>query len=94
MSRRRRFVALALSAPLVLAACGDDDANPESLVASLIETGELSEEDANCVADSVFTDDYVLELEQDDLNAAANDPSVDPKFQEIIDTALASCIGL
>ncbi len=94
MSRRRRLVAFVLTTPLLLAACGEDDANRDSLVSSLIETAELSEEDANCVADAVFSDSYVTGLEQGDINDAANDPASDPEFQAVIDTALASCLGL
>lgn len=94
MSRRRRFAALVLSAPLALAACGGGDADRDALVTSLLETGEIEVDDANCIADEVFASDLVAGLDQDTLNEAGADPSSVPGFQEVVDTALAACLGL
>ncbi len=94
MSRRRRFAALIVSAPLALAACGGGDADRDALVTSLLETGEIELDDANCIADDVFSSDLVAGLDQDTLNRAGNDPASVPGFQDVVDTALAACLGL
>lgn len=95
MRSRRRLVALGLTAPLLLSACGEGDAERDDLVTSLTNISELSSDEANCVAD-VFYDaegEAGAAFSQDELNAASRDPEAVEGFQAAYDAAVADCVG-
>ncbi len=90
MRSRRRLAALVLSAPLLLAACGDGNAEREDLVTSLTEVAEISSSEANCVADVIYAEGLFTE---DELNNAAADPASVDGFQDTFNAALADCVN-
>ena len=91
--RRRRLglVALLAAGGLLLAACGDEPADRDALIRALERQGELSTEDATCVADEIFSNPNLTESE---INNGADDLEGAAAFSEAFQTALAACTGL
>ncbi len=80
---------LALFLALGLTACGEGDASRDDLTSMLTERAELSDDQAECVADAVFADGL---FSQDQINEASKNPSEVDGFQDVVDEALATCI--
>jgi hypothetical protein len=88
---RRLTVGLAVPVALVLglAACGEDDATQEDLEEELVESLDLTEEQASCVGDRVYG-----ELDQDEINdlAESDNPEEAGEAGEVFTAAVAECI--
>ncbi len=83
---RTSFATLALA--LGLSACSDPDVTRDDLVSMLTERGDISDDQANCIADDIFAEDL---FSQGELNDAALDPTKVEGFQETVDAAIAEC---
>lgn len=94
MRSRRNLVAVLISAPLLLAACGEGDAERDDLVTSLTQVSELSDNEANCVADVFYNaeGEAGAAFSQEELNVAAKLPEEIDGFQEAFDAAVADCV--
>ncbi|MEZ5228170.1 MAG: CoA-binding protein [Acidimicrobiales bacterium] len=88
---RTSFAVIALT--FGLGACGDPDVTRDDLVTMLTERGgenpgDITDEQANCVADVIFADGA---YSQSQLNEASRNPSEVEGFQDDIDAAIADC---
>ncbi len=85
---------MALTAPLLLSACGEGDAQRDDLVTSLTSISELSSDEANCVADVFYNaeGEAGAAFTQDELNTASRDPEAIDGFQAAYDAAVADCV--
>lgn len=56
----------------------------------LTERAELSDTEAECIADRLLVDEN---FSQDELNKAAGNPESVPRFQDALDAAIPACLG-
>jgi hypothetical protein len=78
-----------------LSACGEPDVTRDDLVSMLTERGgaqpgDITDAEANCIADAVFADGAFT---QSELNKAALKPDEVPGFQDAIDAAIPRCLN-
>lgn len=93
MNRRAsslRLLSGLLVSGLLLASCGDEANDREAFVRVMQEQGEVSLEQAECMADEVFNSD----LTESQINQGAKaDESFEgaERFQTVFEAALATC---
>lgn len=83
---RTAFSLLALATGL--SACGNPDVERSNLVGILVERGEVTQDQAECVADRIFEDGRYT---QDQLNEASRNPDQVEGFQADVDQAFDVC---
>lgn len=95
MRRTMALLVAALLATLGLAACGsdDDEFTEANLSEQLVEQGLFEEEEAECVASSVFD-----ELDEDELSevedAFGEQGDLPPALQDALTTAVTECVDI
>lgn len=92
MRGSRRYLSLLfVGAPLILTACpGGVGSDREDFVETMLEVAELSEADANCVADAIYDDG---KFSDDQLKEAAVDFAEVEGFADAVLAAAADCTG-
>lgn len=88
-----RTTVAAIALAFGLGACSDPDVTRDDLLVMLTERGgenpgDISDEQANCIADFIFEEG---KYDQGQLNDAALDPTKVDGFQDTVDTAIAEC---
>jgi hypothetical protein len=95
MRRTIAIAATALLATVAFGACSDDgdEFTQENLSEQLVEQGLFEEEEADCVAESVFSeldDDELAEVE----DSFDSDGDLPPALQDALTTAVGECVDL
>jgi hypothetical protein len=85
---KRRAIAVLLTSGLLLAACGDEAADREAFVRAMERQGELTPEEAECMAVEVFDNSDLTESE---INNGARDLEGASAFQTVFEAALETC---
>ncbi len=89
-TRFGRTAAAFVTFGLLLTACGTDSVDHEALVTALTSSDQMSNDEAVCVADTIFAEGAFSE---DDLKSAAADIKSVDGFESAIETATADCVG-
>jgi hypothetical protein len=95
MRRMMALAAVALVTSVGFVACSDDEDEftEENLSEQLVEQGLFEEEEADCVADSVFN-----ELNEDELadveDSFDSEGDLPPALQDALTTAVTECVDL
>lgn len=77
-----------LIAGLLLSACGDEASDREAFVRAMERQGEMSPEEAECMAVEVFDKSDLTESE---INNGSNDLEGASAFQAVFEAALDTC---
>ena len=83
-----RLIAGLLASGLLLSACGDEASDREAFVRAMERQGELTPEEAECMAVAVFDSG---ELSESQINEGADDLEGASAFQRVFEEALDSC---
>jgi hypothetical protein len=95
MRRMIALAAVALVASMGFVACSDDDSEftEENLSDKLVEQGLFEQEEADCVAETVFN-----ELDEDELadveDSFDSEGDLPPALQDALTTAVGECVDL
>jgi hypothetical protein len=85
---KRRAIAVLFTSGLLLAACGNEAADREAFVRAMERQGELTAEQAECLAVEVFDNSDLTESE---INNGSNDLEGASAFQQVFEAALEIC---
>ena len=85
---KRRSTALLLIAGLLLSACGDEANDREAFVRAMERQGEMTPDEAECMAVEVFDNSDLTESE---INNGAKDLEGASAFQAVFEAALDTC---
>ena len=87
--RARRTLAFLSISALLLAACGDEAADREAFVRAMERQGELTPDEAECMAVEVFDNGGLTEQQ---INQGADDINQDATaFRQVFEAALEVC---
>jgi hypothetical protein len=85
---KRRVTAVLMISSLLLAACGEEASDREAFVRAMERQGELTPEQAECMAVEVFDNSSLTESQ---INEGADDLEGASAFQRVFEAALDVC---